>query len=197
MVPHLSFVRGSPPRSDAAERGRYADEDPLTFLDQVGGSLEESAGAGRGVSSYRPTRFEAPSTARNQLVRLYGPSRRPTSAGSHRCTASDCHTGPSARARRARSCGGARAAVVHTPARRWYSLRFYSPVSGAVYSATGAHSVPWLRRRDCEHDRSVVARRGRTAHCPMGSLAHFGLRLHCCRLSSRALDAGNPRAGLQ
>ena len=51
MVPHLSFVRGSPPRSDAAERGRYADEDPLTFLDQVGGSLEESA-AGRGVSSY-------------------------------------------------------------------------------------------------------------------------------------------------
>src|SRR5439155_3264611 len=76
IVPHLSFVRGSPPRSDAAERGRYADEDPLTFLDQVGGSLEESA-AGRGVSSYRPTRFEAPSTARNQLVRLYGPSRAP------------------------------------------------------------------------------------------------------------------------
>src|SRR5205807_4554007 len=62
IVPHLSFVRGSPPPSDAAERGRYADEDALTFLDQVGGSLEESA-AGRGVSSYRPTRFEASSTA--------------------------------------------------------------------------------------------------------------------------------------
>src|SRR5437660_1335634 len=78
----LDGRRGSPPRSDAAERGRYADEDPLTFLDQVAGSLEESA-AGRGVSSYRPTRFEAPSTARNQLVRLYRPSRRPTSTGSH------------------------------------------------------------------------------------------------------------------
>ena len=30
-------------------------------------------------------------------------------------------------------------------------------VSGAVCSATGAHSVPWLRRRDCEHDRSSRA----------------------------------------
>ena len=120
---------------------------------------------------------------RNQLVRLYGPSRRPTSAGSHRCTASDCHTGPSARARRARSCGGARAAVVHTPARRWYSSGFYSPVSGAVYSATGAHSVPWLRRRDCEHDRSVVAHCGgrhiaRWDHSPILAYACIAVAFH-------------------
>jgi hypothetical protein len=37
------LVRGKPRRSDAAERGRYADANPLTFLDQVDRSLEESA----------------------------------------------------------------------------------------------------------------------------------------------------------
>jgi len=107
----------------------------------------------------------------------------PSFTGSHRCTASDRNTGPSARARRARSCGGARAAVVHTPARRWYSSGFYSPVSGAVYSATGAHSVPWLRRRDCEHDRSVVAHCGgrhiaRWDHSPILAYACIAVAFH-------------------
>src|SRR5437016_12941838 len=80
IVRHLSFVRGSPPRSDAAGRGRYADEDPLTFLDQVGGSLEESA-AGRGVSSYSPPRSAAARTARHRLRPRSRPQGRPTTAG--------------------------------------------------------------------------------------------------------------------
>ena len=89
IVPHLSFVRGSPPPSGAPERGRFRS---LLLIMHAGGSLEESA-AGRGVSLYRPARFEAPSTARNQLARIYGPSRHPTSAGARpRTSARRCST---------------------------------------------------------------------------------------------------------
>src|SRR5437016_7086934 len=59
ISPHVSFIRGSPPRSDAAGRGRYADEDPLTFLDQVAArwrnALRDAAcpRTGRLASKYR------------------------------------------------------------------------------------------------------------------------------------------------
>ena len=191
----LDGRRGSPPRSDAAERGRYADEDPLTFLDQVAArwrnALRDAAcpRTGRLASKYRAPpqsvgaalrAVEAPDICWESSlhrIRLSYRTERSSSTCKKlwRCS---CRGSPHA--------GTALVLVgILLPCLRCRLLSYWRAFRALAAS-------PRLRARS-------IGRRAlwRTAHCPMGSLAHFGLRLHCCRLSSRALDAGNPRAGLQ